>query len=128
MVRYVGLVHKDPDSDYGVSFPDFPGCITAGGSLDEAYDMAVEALNFHITGMQEDGDPIPEPTSLDDILADPENQEVVTTFFIPVTTFKTVRINVNVPETDLAIIDRRAQELGMSRSAFLVRAGKEWRP
>ena len=40
---YIAIIHKDPDSDFGVSFPDFPGCITAGRSLDEAKDMALEA-------------------------------------------------------------------------------------
>ncbi|TIV05731.1 MAG: CopG family transcriptional regulator, partial [Mesorhizobium sp.] len=36
MRHYIGLIHKDADSDFGVSFPDFPGVITAGTSLDEA--------------------------------------------------------------------------------------------
>jgi predicted RNase H-like HicB family nuclease len=54
--EYVGIIHKDPDSDYSVSFPDFPGCVTAGGSLEEARSMAEEALAFHIDGLMEDGD------------------------------------------------------------------------
>ena len=41
---YVAIIHKDHDSDFGVSFPDFPGCITAGLTLDEAKGMALEAL------------------------------------------------------------------------------------
>ena len=36
MRYYIALLHKDPKSDYGVSFPDLPGCITAGRTLDEA--------------------------------------------------------------------------------------------
>jgi predicted RNase H-like HicB family nuclease len=36
MPAYVALIHKDADSDYGVSFPDPPGVITAGSTLDEA--------------------------------------------------------------------------------------------
>jgi predicted RNase H-like HicB family nuclease len=48
MRQYIALIHKDRDSDYGVSFPDLPGVITAGTSLDEARDMAAEALAFHL--------------------------------------------------------------------------------
>lgn len=43
MTSYVGLLRKDAASDYGVEFPDFPGCVTAGRDLDEARRMAVEA-------------------------------------------------------------------------------------
>jgi predicted RNase H-like HicB family nuclease len=53
---YVAIIHKDPDSDFGVSFPDFPGCITAGRTLDEAKDMALEALSGHIEVMREAGE------------------------------------------------------------------------
>ncbi len=51
---YVAIIHKDLDSDFGVSFSDFPGCITAGRTLDEAKDMALEALSGHIEVMRED--------------------------------------------------------------------------
>ena len=53
---YIGLIHKDPGSEYGVSFPDFPGCVTAGVSLEEARIMAQEALTLHVEGMLEDGE------------------------------------------------------------------------
>jgi predicted RNase H-like HicB family nuclease len=36
MANYIAVVHKDPNGDFGVFFPDFPGCITAGGTIDEA--------------------------------------------------------------------------------------------
>jgi len=45
---YIAIIHKEADSDFGVSFPDFPGCITADLTLDEAKDMALEALAGHI--------------------------------------------------------------------------------
>ena len=51
-MEYIAYLHKDSKSDYGVSFPDFPGCITAGSSLDEARRMAAEALAFHIAGLR----------------------------------------------------------------------------
>ncbi len=65
---FVALVHKDPDSDYGVSFPDLPGCITVGSTLEEASEMAREALALHLEGMAVDGEYIPPPCSADDAL------------------------------------------------------------
>jgi predicted RNase H-like HicB family nuclease len=50
-MQYVGLIHRDAGSDYGVSFPDFPGVVTAG--------------------LVEDGETIPEASSLEAIMADP---------------------------------------------------------
>lgn len=47
---------------YCVTFPDLPGCITEGDTLEEALRMAKEALELHIYGMEEDGDDIPQPT------------------------------------------------------------------
>ncbi len=47
---------------YTVTFPDLPGCITEGDTLEEALRMAREALELHLYGMEEDGDPIPDPS------------------------------------------------------------------
>ena len=66
---YIGLIHKEPDSDYGVSFPDLPGCITAGSTLEEAREMAAEALVLHIEGMAYAGMEIPKPSSADAVIA-----------------------------------------------------------
>ena len=73
--RYIGLIHKDAGSDYGVSFPDFPGLITAGTDLNDARAMAEEALTLHVEGLVEDGETIPEASSLGAIMADPENED-----------------------------------------------------
>jgi len=69
MTSYIALLRKQPRSDYGVDFPDFPGCITAGRSLEEARRMAAEALAFHVDGMREDAQPVPPPSSMDTIMA-----------------------------------------------------------
>jgi len=61
MTSYIGMIRKDEDSCFGVDFPDFPGCISAGDAIKEAKRMAEEGLQGHIEGMLEDGDPIPEP-------------------------------------------------------------------
>lgn len=72
---YIALIHKEPESDFGVSFPDFPGCVTAGHTLDEARAMAEEALALHIAGMIAAGEAIPLPSPLEEILRDPENKD-----------------------------------------------------
>jgi predicted RNase H-like HicB family nuclease len=70
-MEYIAYLHKDRRSDFGVSFPDFPGCVTAGKTLDEARRLAPRALTLHIRGMMEDGDPITEPSTIDDLRDDP---------------------------------------------------------
>ena len=72
-MHYIALIHKDSKSDYGVSFPDLPGLVTAGSSLDEARRMAEEALAFHLEGLMEDGEAIPAPSSLERVMTDSVN-------------------------------------------------------
>lgn len=50
--------------NYGVVFPDLPGCVSAGDDIAQAEAMAQEALQLHLEGMVEDGDPLPTPTRL----------------------------------------------------------------
>ncbi|MHB8205368.1 MAG: type II toxin-antitoxin system HicB family antitoxin [Desulfomonilaceae bacterium] len=123
MLTYIALVRKDKNSGFGVDFPDFPGCITAGNTLEEAYRRASEALRFHIKGMIADGESIPEPSPLNYILENPENQGA-TPFLVPITSMRTKRINVTIPESDLEEIDAYARKRKMSRSAFLLEAAK----
>ena len=84
MADYVALLSKDPDSDYGVDFPDFPGCVTAGETPEEARELAVEALCLHIEGMIQDGERIPSPSSVEEIRADPANSDAVDVFVVRV--------------------------------------------
>ena len=126
MSDYIALIHKDPESDYGVSFPDFPGCISAGKTIDEAKDMAKEALAGHIQTMLDYGDKIPESSRLEDLMADPENIDAVAFLVVavPDPKPKSVRVNITVPESTLREIDALAKKRGMSRSSFLVHAAQ----
>jgi len=126
MVNYIAIVHKEAKSDFGVSFPDFPGCITAGKNIDEAKDMAQEALTLHIQGMLEDGDQSPVPSRLEDIMSDPDYANAIAYLVVSVPDAKprTVRVNVTVPEMTLKEIDAVAKKRGMSRSSFLVHAAQ----
>jgi predicted RNase H-like HicB family nuclease len=125
-MNYIGLIHKDAGSDYGVSFPDFPGVVTVGKDLDEARAMAEEALAFHIDGMVEDGEAVPEASSLEEVMSDPDNKDGVAILVaVKTDAVKSVRVNVTLPEDVLAQIDKFAKERGLSRSGFLAQAAKK---
>jgi predicted RNase H-like HicB family nuclease len=70
MSGYIALVHKDDGTSYGVSFPDVPGCISAGDTFEEAVENAAEALTGHFAAMRADGDAIPVPRSFADLKRD----------------------------------------------------------
>jgi len=125
MRHYIGLIHKDADSHFGVSFPDLPGVVTAGTTLDDARVMAEEALALHIEGLIEDGEAIPEPSSLEQIMSDRNNRSGVAVL-VPakVDQPKAVRVNVTLPEDVLAQIDSYAEAHGFTRSGLLVQAAK----
>ena len=122
-MQYIAYLHKDRKSDFGVSFPDFPGCVTAGKSLEEARRKAPEALAFHIAGMLEDGEKIPKPSKMDELADDPNRENAVA--FLVSTDFnktKTVRVNVTARENQIEMIDRLARRAGMTRSAYMVQS------
>ena len=125
MRPYIALIHKDRDSNYGVSFPDLPGCVTAGATLKEARALASEALALHLEGMAEDGEAIPEPSTIDALMTERENKDAVA-FLVdaPKVVSKAVRINITLPSDVLDEIDRYAEDQGLSRSGFLPRAAK----
>ena len=66
------LVHKDEGTSYGVSFPDVPGCVSAGDTFEEAVANAAEALAGHFAPMQADGEAIPAPRSFEQLKRDPD--------------------------------------------------------
>jgi predicted RNase H-like HicB family nuclease len=122
MASYIGLLRKEAGSDYGVEFPDFPGCVTAGADLDEARRMAADALAFHIEGMIEDGATIPEPSSLEAVMADPDIAGAVAVLIDgPAPAAKVVRINITMEDRILYRIDA----VSRNRSRFLSEAAAE---
>jgi predicted RNase H-like HicB family nuclease len=122
MTAYIGLLRKQKNSDYGVDFPDFPGCVTAGRTLDEARRMAAEALAFHIEGMQADGLDIPPPASLDVIMADRHNKGAVAVLLdVPEKPKRALRINITLPEDLVRSID----QVAANRSRFLAAAARD---
>jgi predicted RNase H-like HicB family nuclease len=57
------LIEKSANN-YGAWAPDLPGCITTGPTVEETLANMREAIEFHLEGMREDGDPIPEPSTI----------------------------------------------------------------
>lgn len=126
MTSYIALVHKDPDSDYGVSFPDFPGCITAGSTLDEARAMAQEALETHTDVMRQEGQELPAPMSMEEAIKQALPEGLFATMVVELDREpeRYSRINITLPKRDLARIDRYVKDQGVSRSAFLAKAAR----
>ena len=128
MANYIALLRKEKNSDYGVDFPDFPGCITAGRTLEEAKDMAQEALQGHIDCMAEYGEDIPEPSSLEKVMGDSDNKDAVA-FLVEVrlTKVKKQRINITFPQDILRVLDSYvANHPDQNRSKVLAEAAKHY--
>lgn len=128
-MRIVAVIHKEPDSSYGVSFPDLSGCVAAGETADEAIANAAEALAFHVAGMRADGEPIAAPRSLEQILADEHLAEDLTgaSFaLVPLIEDRGTpkRVNISLDPGLLEAIDEEAEARGMTRSAFLASAAR----
>ncbi|MGA9071627.1 MAG: type II toxin-antitoxin system HicB family antitoxin [Terracidiphilus sp.] len=121
-MEYIAYLHKDKKSDYGVSFPDFPGCITAGSTLEEARARSAEALAFHVAGMREDGEPIPKPSTLDDLRNDPAMKGAVAFLTEVREPERTVRINITARQSQITEIDRLARAKGLTRSSYIVQS------
>ena len=76
MPHYIALIHKEADSGYGVSFPDWPGVTTGGDTIDEALQSASEALWFAAEDWSAlTGNKIPQPRSIDELRQDVGFQE-----------------------------------------------------
>ena len=56
-------IERVPASNYCAYVPDLPGCVSTGDTPQEVRRNIREAIEFHLEGMREDGDPIPEPTT-----------------------------------------------------------------
>jgi predicted RNase H-like HicB family nuclease len=123
----LALIHEE-DGAYGISFPDFPGCVSGGTSLDEALSRGRETLAFHVAGMIEDGDTLPVLRSLSEIKSDPSFAEDAAGAIVAAVPVDlpghAVRVNVSIDEGLLQAVDRAARKAGQSRSAFLAEAAR----
>lgn len=66
-MKYAIVIEKDPgSSNYSAFAPDLPGCVAAADTVEEVKRLMEEGIEIHLAGMREDGDRIPEPTTLVD--------------------------------------------------------------
>ena len=66
-MRYLVVVEKGPTS-YGAYVPDLPGCIAAGETKEEALSLIREAIELHVEGLKEEGQPVPAPSSTSELV------------------------------------------------------------
>ena len=128
---YPAVLERGPRGALGAWFPDFPGCVAGGRSQEEAIEKAEGALARAVDGMAEQGRPLPEPTPIEQI-ALPKGADVVAYFIVGVDPpDPSERVNVYLPKSLIARIDKRATEFGMSRSSFFGLAATialDWSP
>lgn len=67
--KYLVCIEKIEGSNFSAYVPDLPGCIACGDTLEETKQLIAEAIDLHLRGMIEDGDPIPEPSTESDYVA-----------------------------------------------------------
>ena len=124
-MRYPVVIHKDKSSDYGVTVPDLPGCYSAGETMEEALNNAVEAIECHLEGLLLDGDAIPEAQSVEVHRKDKHFASgtwALVSVDLSKLASKAKRINITLPERVLALVDEQAKREGESRSGLLARA------
>ena len=126
-MQVVALIDEEY-GNFGVAFPDFPGCTTVATSLDEAVVKAEQVLAFHAEGLAEDG-PLPEPRTLAELRKDPEFRRDAKGALVALIPYqppsRATRINITLDEGLLSRIDSAANSLGETRSGFLAAAARK---
>lgn len=126
---YPAAIHKDPESAYGVTVPDLPGCFSAGDTIEEAIANGTEAIECHIESLLIDGEDIPMPGTIEHHQQEPDYEDAVWAI-IPVDLSKlsgsSKRVNISLPERILGKIDAFAENRGETRSGLITAAALEY--
>lgn len=128
-MRFPIVIHKDHDSDYGVTVPDLPGCFSAGDTTDDALSNAVEAIECHIEGLLLDGEKLPVPETVEHYRAEDRFANGVWALVevdVSKLSGKAKRVNITLPERLLVQIDSFAARHGDTRSGLLANAALEY--
>ena len=119
-MRYPALVEGEGD-DYGVVFPDLPGCVAMGHTLDEAIRHAEEALHDWMDSMVELGHSIPAPSELEDVEV-PAGCALTSILLVKTQRDKpNVRLNLVLDAGVADAITSEARRRGMTRKAYVER-------
>lgn len=120
-IQYFPAVIDRSASGFGVSFPDFPGCVAAGGTVQAAAVNAEAALALHLEGMGRDDEAIPAPSSLDDI-DDVEGADDVARILVRAELpGRVTRVLLSLDENIVAAVDA----VSPNRSAFIADAVRD---
>jgi len=128
-VKYPVAIHKDENSDFGVTFPDIPGCFSAGSTIEEAIAMAQEAAECHIEGLLMDSEPVPAASSIEHHKSNPDFSNCVWALVdidVSKLSSRSRRVNITIPERLLNTVDQYARKHGESRSGLLAQAVAEY--
>jgi predicted RNase H-like HicB family nuclease len=128
-MKYPIVIHKEPESDYGVTVPDIPGCYSAASSIEEAIEAAQEAIECHLEGLLIDNEPIPLCSLIEKLQKKREFKNgvwAVVEVDISKLSVKSKRVNITVPERLLTTMDYYAKKHGESRSGLLAQAVTEY--
>jgi len=66
-MRYT-VILEEGDGSWGAYVPDLPGCVVAGETKAEVLQLIREAIEFHLEGLKEQGEPIPQPHSQSEVV------------------------------------------------------------
>ena len=115
---YPAVLERGPKATFAAWFPDFPGCVAGGKSQEEAIERAENALGQAVDGLAEHDKALPVATPIERIVL-PRGCDLVAYFIVGVDPpDPSERVNVYLPKSLIGRVDRRAAELGMSRSSF----------
>jgi predicted RNase H-like HicB family nuclease len=115
---YPAVLERGPKGTFGAWFPDFPGCVAGGKSQEETIEKAENALAQAVDGLYEHDRPLPQPTPIERIVL-PKGCDHLAYFIMGVDPpDPSERVNVYLPKSLIGQVDRRAAELGVSRSSF----------
>ena len=128
-MKYPVVIHKDENSDYGVTFPDLLGCFSAGETIEEALANAQEAAECHIEGLLIDSEPIPVSTNIENHKDNPDFKDGIWALVevdLSKLSLKSKRVNITMPERLLNSLDYFAKKRGETRSGVLAQAATEF--
>ena len=129
MANYIALI-ESANGDYGVFFPDLPGCTAMGTTSEQAWNNAIAALADWIEETETQGS-VPAARSLEALKADDDVREALAdgAAFIAVPHLREsgrpVKANISLDKGLLDAIDAAATRLGLTRSAFLASAARD---
>ena len=115
---YPAVLERGPKGTFGAWFPDFPGSVAGGKSQEDAIERAENTLAQTVDTLFEQGQSLAEPTPIERIVL-PKGCDFLAYFMVGVDPpDPSERVNVYLPKSLIGRVDRRAAELGMSRSSF----------